>query len=241
MPPETPAAAPIAQHPIFHSGNRMMLPLAILSVGLAGQCTTSADCAGKNMTVPTCVNQTGGGWTQCVDCEATAFEYACEYWGPGILKPAEQACGLKCTGQPPQNLTCTSDKQCPPSNPRCVIQSDGNYAQCITCANTQFQRDCVDWDQKKFLPRAEAKCQEECTGSGGLACHTDDDCASVPGAPTCVVQPDGYYAQCITCDPTQFQRDCVDWDVAEFLPAAEAKCKETCDRVWWKSFGSAAR
>ena len=167
--------------------------------------------------------------------EANAFESACPYWGPKVREPAEEICALKCTGKPPQNLTCTSDKDCTdPTHPTCVVQSDGNYAQCITCDSTQFQRDCPEWNRDKFLPRAESKCGIECTGAGGLACHTDDDCTDV-GAPTCVVQKDGYYAQCVTCESTQFQKDCVDWDVAQFLPAAEARCHETCNRMWWDS------
>jgi len=215
---------------------RTVLPFTVVAVAAAtGECTKDADCSGKNMTSPKCVNQTGGGWSQCVDCELTAFEYACMYWAVGIRKPAEQTCGQRCTGKPPHNLTCTNDADCPADSPSCVIQSDQTYAQCITCDATQFQADCTHWNSTSFLPRAESKCSLNCTGSGGLACHTDADCTAA-GAPTCVVQADGYYAQCITCNATQFQLDCDHWDVAQFLPAAEKKCAETCARKWWKAF-----
>ena len=61
-----------------------------------------------------------------------------------------------------------------------------------------------------------------------LACNTDADCSTAD--PKCVIQSDGQYAQCITCDPTQFALDCVDWEPTKFLPAAEAKCSLTCSK-----------
>ena len=37
-------------------------------------CKTAADCGGKHMKQPECVEQTGGVWSKCVDCDATAFQ-----------------------------------------------------------------------------------------------------------------------------------------------------------------------
>ena len=37
-------------------------------------CKTAADCGGKHMKQPECVEQTGGDWSQCIDCDATAFQ-----------------------------------------------------------------------------------------------------------------------------------------------------------------------
>ena len=146
----------------FHSGNRMMLPLAILSVGLAGQCTTSADCAGKNMTVPTCVNQTGGGWTQCVDCEATAFEYACGTGGPAFSNQPSRRVASSARDSRPRTSRVRATSS---ARPQTSMRHPVGRQLCAVHHVRQHsvQRDCVDWDQKKFLPRAEAKCQEECT------------------------------------------------------------------------------
>ena len=37
-------------------------------------CKTAAECSGKHMKLPECVEQTGGDWSQCVDCDAAAFQ-----------------------------------------------------------------------------------------------------------------------------------------------------------------------
>jgi len=202
-------------------------------------CKTADDCKDKSMKQPECVEQTGGDWSQCVDCDATAFQSSCKYWSPALLAPAEAACNLNCTGKappgPPPTLACHKDADCKdPTKPSCVVQADGNYAQCISCDTTPFQAACPSWEKVKFLPAAEAKCGEKCTGQGPpppppptLACRTDADCKD-PTHPSCVVQADGNYAQCITCEEHQFHLDCKDWEKTKFLPAAEAKCSETC-------------
>lgn len=198
-------------------------------------CKTAADCADKHMAKPACVVQTTGDWSQCIDCDPTAFQNSCTYWTPTLLIPAQNACNLNCTGAtpppPPEPLACQTDNDCTdPALPSCVIQADKNYAQCISCDDITFQSACVSWEKVKFLPAAEAKCGKKCTGKGPpptLACHTDDDCKT-PGAPTCVIQSDGNYAQCVSCDPAQFELDCKEWEKVKFLPAAEAKCNEKC-------------
>ena len=157
--------------------------------------------------------------------QAVAFESACIYWTNALKKPAEVACDLKCTGVPPGNLTCTTDDDCAAPTSSCVIQDDGQYSQCISCDEFTFQQGCPSWSNT-FLPKAEAKCGLKCTGAGGLKCHTDADCD--PAHPVCIVQADGFYAQCITCDPAQFALDCNSWDPQQFLPVAENKCKLSC-------------
>lgn len=195
-----------------------------------GECTTSDQCVSlhPNMSMPVCVNQTGGFYSQCIDCEVKAFQLSCTFWTDALLKPAEAACDMKCTGSAPTNLTCTTDDDCADAKSVCVVQDDGQYAQCVSCDPVKFEQDCISWDPKKLLPKAEAKCGVNCTGSGGLACKTDGDCTD-PSKPTCVVQADGFYAQCITCAADQFKLACKSWDPQQFLPAAEAKCTEKCD------------
>jgi len=161
------------------------------------------------------------------------------------LTPAEAACHLQCTGASPPPptptpaLACTTDADCTdPSLPTCVVQADKAWAQCISCTDKPFQNSCTDWEKAKFLPAAEAKCGKTCTGPSPLsppppppplACHTDADCKDATH-PKCVVQADGAYAQCITCDAAQFELDCTAWEKAKFLPAAEAKCGLTCQQ-----------
>merc|ERR1711933_375382 len=100
-----------------------------------GECTTTDDCAGRGMTSPKCVNQTGGGWTQCIDCESKAFQSACGYWTDKVLLPAEKACRRNCT----HKVRCTKDADCEASTPDCVIQ-DKDWSQCISCDANQFQK-----------------------------------------------------------------------------------------------------
>lgn len=192
------------------------------------------------MTLPHCVEQTSGHYSQCIDCEPEAFQLACKSWSEDLLKPAESTCGLKCTGVPPKppgpeppKLACHTDHDCAktPATPKCVIQADGQYAQCISCTATAFQRACPYWEPTKFKPAAEKKCDEKCTTppKPKLACHKDTDCPKE--RPSCIVQTDGNFAECISCDKTQFDYDCVSWDKTKFLPLAEKKCNEKCPSV----------
>ena len=209
--------------------------LALLSAVSA--CKTADDCKSYNMSLPHCVEQDGGGYAQCIDCKPEAFQDACLDWSPELLKPAEAACGLKCKGPAPgpaPKVACHTDKDCTNSSfPSCVVQADGEYAQCISCEKGDFETECHYWDTHKFLPAAEKKCGLTCSKTPPtpkLSCHTDKDCKQ-PGSPVCIMQTDHEYSQCITCDKVQFDLDCVDWDKTKFLPVAEARCKESCPKL----------
>merc|ERR1719436_1705356 len=56
------------------------------------QCVTIACDASKNLT---CVSSSET-WSQCVDCEATAFHEDCGYWSEELLAAAETACSSTC-------------------------------------------------------------------------------------------------------------------------------------------------
>ena len=210
----------------------MMIVTLLAIVSAVSACKTDADCKSYNMSLPHCVEQATGDYTQCIDCEPVAFQDVCKDWTSDLLKPAEKTCGLTCKGPTPPTpkLACHEDKDCKdPSLPSCVVQADGQYAQCISCNATEFENECQYWDKHEFLPAAEKKCGHTCSKvPPKLACRTDQDCRQDPRHPTCVVQADKEYAQCITCDNKQFHLDCVDWDKTKFLPAAEARCKESC-------------
>ena len=118
-------------------------------VAAVSACKTKSDCAQYNMTLPTCVEQTTGDYSQCIDCSPAAFQLACKSWTKDLLVPAEAACSLKCSGAPPSpapvpKLACHKDADCAgtPATPKCVVQDDGQYAQCISCEEKAFDRAC---------------------------------------------------------------------------------------------------
>ena len=61
----------------------------------------------------------------------------------------------------------------------------------------------ADWEPTKFLPAAEKVCDEKCSTppKPKLACKSDKDCSA--GRPKCIVQTDGFFAECISCNKTQ--------------------------------------
>ena len=87
---------------------------------------------------------------------------------------------------------------------------------------------CKYWTPALLAP-AESACHLQCTGisppgpAPKLACDTDADCTD-PSKPTCVVQADKTWAQCVSCDDKPFQNSCESWEKKKFLPAAEKKC-----------------
>lgn len=191
------------------------------------------------MLEPQCVTQMDKTYSQCIDCKADNFQLACKSWSQELLTAAEKACGIKnCTGAPPKpptppKLACKADADCAktPATPKCVVQEDDQYAQCISCDKTAFERACPYWDDKEFLPAAEKKCDEKCPTppKPKLACETDKDCPAA--RPACVVQTDRTFAECISCNKTQFDYDCTSWDKTKLLPVAEKKCGEKCPKA----------
>jgi hypothetical protein len=69
---------------------------------------------------------------------------------------------------------------------------------------------------------AEAKCQLDCTGR--CPHHTDAEC---PADQTCVVQEDGYFDECVDCNPVPYQEECI-YLSDEMRTAADEACGLTC-------------
>merc|ERR1712046_401180 len=108
----------------------------------------------------------------------------------------------------------------------CVTQSDGYYAQCINCNETDFLNECVFWSSD-MRTAAEEVCDLSCYNT--TACVAENmQCGGNgwEGSTTCcdemdcVAQSDGYWAQCIDCNEEEFQDQCVFWS-SELLAAAE--------------------
>lgn len=194
-------------------------------------CCDDNDCDGDGNV---CVTSTDGYYAQCVDCTDTVeFQNDCSFWSADILATAEAECDLTCGDDVECDATvvdCCTDDDCSGSL-SCAVQSDNTYAQCINCDADDFQNSCTFWSDD-LLTAAESTCNETCGSSGDdsvcdtskLACCTDDDCS---GSLTCVVQSDNTYAQCISCDETDFQNSCTFWS-DDLLTAAESTCGETC-------------
>ena len=127
--------------------------------------------------------------------------------------------GYECaSGEPDDN--CKTSADCP-SGLTCVIESQ-YYSQCVDCTPASFAKQCV-YMSETFLPHAEDTCGiEKC----GDRCphHKDTECDDPA---VCVVQADGYYAQCIDCTESTFDANCKDWS-QQIRAAAEIKCKLTC-------------
>merc|ERR1711998_338730 len=133
--------------------------------------------------------------------------------GDSLLTAAEAKCGLTCppSAEKPQDLACNADADCD-GDDVCVVESDGFFAQCVSCDATSFENSCGYWTDD-IKTAAEAKCQLTCgddvpCSDKGLDCCEDSDCA---GATVCAIQADGNFAQCIDCDETQFDNSCSFW------------------------------
>jgi len=176
-----------------------------------------------------CVIQSDGFYAQCISCEPTSFENSCGFWTDDITAAAEAKCQLTCGDDVPctdKGLDCCVDEDCD-GETVCAIQSDGNFAQCIDCSEPNFDNSCGFWTSD-ILTAAESKCGETCppsaTKKDDLDCNADADC---DGDDVCVIQSDGFYAQCISCEPTSFENSCGFW-TDDITAAAEAKCQLTC-------------
>ena len=105
-----------------------------------------------------CAEQADGNYAQCVSCSADDFAHACPFWAAPFLKAAELRCGQDCarlSRNTMADLQCNSDAECSAPKSRCVVQADGEYAQCVSCYPAAFQDDCSYWEETAFLPAAE--------------------------------------------------------------------------------------
>jgi hypothetical protein len=57
-----------------------------------------------------------------------------------------------------------------------------------------------------------------------IQCCSNTDCSS---GDTCVIQDDGYYAQCVDCSETEFNNSCTYWG-DDLRTAAEMECSRAC-------------
>ena len=103
----------------------------------------------------------------------------------------------------------------------CVIQEDGYYATCVSCAEDSFENECKYWSEGIIIA-AEDKCELSCASR--CAQHTDAECGD---GLVCVVQSDGNWDQCTNCTEASFEKECVYWS-AEIKAAAEDKCGLEC-------------
>jgi len=111
------------------------------------------------------VTQSDGNYAQCVDCDETSFQNSCSYWGTELLAEAQEKCDLTCAPVAPVGLACESDADCPDSSSTCVIQADGDYAQCISCDASDYQENCGSYTGA-FKKAAAKACEiDSCTGS----------------------------------------------------------------------------
>lgn len=189
-------------------------------------CKTDADCSG---TLKCAIENKG--YSQCIDCTAATFATQCTYMSESFLPHAEETCGIKhCTGRCPGHNDTECDK--PES---CVVEDDGNYAQCIDCTNaTSFNEKCIYWSPN-IRSAAETKCSLNCSlappspspGPGPTGkCHNNTEC-SAPAQ--CIEEEDHNWAQCIDCtNETTYAHDCKFWS-DNIRAAANAKCGLKCE------------
>ena len=127
------------------------------------ECKDSSDCHDHKL--PHCVVQADGNYAQCVSCDGEDFAHACTFWNGPFLKAAEEGCSQDCAELAKgsmADLQCNSDDECHGTKNRCVIQADGEYAQCISCYTAAFQNDCSYWEETDFLPSSEEVCRQKC-------------------------------------------------------------------------------
>lgn len=196
--------------------------VAIMSTNVVGDATCTPACKSPR----TCVVQGDGNWAQCIDCNATVFNKECHYWGADLKIAAEKVCAETCGTVPttiPPESTCTPACASPRT---CVVQADGNWAQCVDCDAAVFNKECHYWGGA-FKAAAEEECAETC-GAVPTTLPPEGTCTPPCSSPrTCVVQADGNWAQCIDCNATVFNKECHYWG-ADLKAAAEEECAEKC-------------
>jgi hypothetical protein len=196
------------------------------------ECKQNSDC--HNSSLPDCVIQADGNYSQCISCSDDDFAYACQFWHGDFLTAAQVTCKKDCAElsktTTADDLECKQNSDCHNSSlPDCVVQADESYSQCISCSDDEFAHACEVW-LDDFLIAAEKTCKKDCaalskTTTADLDCTSDNDCHE-PN-PSCAIQADKEFAQCITCDKLQFRYDCQVWKKG-IVKAAEEKCHMEC-------------
>jgi hypothetical protein len=180
-------------------------------------CKIDADCTiGGD---PHCVKESDY-YSACVDCTPTSFASSCTYMSGSFLAAAEATCDLGCDGRCPTG----SDDECADNannETTCVATYDVDA--CVDCSSqAAFDEKCT-YMSDDWVIAAQKKCGLDCT----QRCPTHDD-ADCSNGTVCVVQPDGYFDQCVDCAEESFEKECKYWS-DEIRSAAELKCGLECD------------
>ncbi|CAE8641332.1 unnamed protein product [Polarella glacialis] len=105
-----------------------------------------------------------GTWAQCVPSSASSFEAQCVKWTDGFRYAAIRLMKLTCP-----NTKCYSDEWCL-DGMVCASQSDGHWAQCISCDAQEFQTNCYSWSDP-FKIAAGELCERTCKHGWSYAFH----------------------------------------------------------------------
>jgi len=74
-----------------------------------------------------------------LSCQQDAFNDQCYYLSDSLVLQAESVCGLTCQGRCPNHV----NSDCTVSGDVCVVQADGYFDECISCAPSDFQSECM--------------------------------------------------------------------------------------------------
>ncbi|CAE8675696.1 unnamed protein product [Polarella glacialis] len=96
-----------------------------------------------------------GTWAQCVPTSASSFEKQCVKWTDRFRYTAIRLMKLNCP-----NTKCYSNEWCL-DGMVCAAQSDGGWAQCISCGAKYFQTSCYSWSTP-FKIAAGKVCARKC-------------------------------------------------------------------------------
>lgn len=169
------------------------------------------------------------GFNACIGAAAAAPDQTAPEQDPTAGSPSEYG-----DTRDYRLVECKHSRDCHDHDlPHCVVQADGNYAQCVSCFDDDFAHACPSW-KGAFLKAAEDGCSKSCAElskrtMADLQCNSDFDCYANTKHKTCVIQADGEFAQCISCSRAAFQSDCPAWEESKFLPSSEKACRQKCD------------
>ena len=183
-------------------------------------CESDADCDDGLI----CVILDDRSFAQCVSCDS--FADTCGSFSAALLLATEAACGVDaCSGRCPNH----TDDECADSQ-RCAVSAEGTQDMCLDCDDDAlFGKECWAMAPESYLLAGLTLCDRDAC-AGRCPNHTDDECE---GDTVCVVQDDGgYWDQCVSCTPKQFQDDCAVWEsqgMDALIAAAEEKCGLACE------------
>jgi hypothetical protein len=146
----------------YMSGSFLLAAEETCGQGCDGRCPSGNDkeCVAydtKNET--SCV--VADGADACIDCSSqAAFDDKCFWMSDDWVIAAQDKCGLTCTARCPTH----SDSDCA-SGMTCVVQTGGDFDQCIDCTPAEFESQCKYWSAE-IRSAAEAACGETCDMSG---------------------------------------------------------------------------